>query len=154
MPISLFAIILILNNAPEHKEIYKLTQKRHECLDLCTDDNFPSLTCKSTKRKIEYQGNEYENFFEYPNPNQLLHNEINEDYSTLAQKNYDKCKDVIIQYKDEKVYKKVGIEETVRRWKVHSCFEPCRNDGKLAEGFTVDNRPLCKDLQNTTPCLK
>ena len=103
---------------------------------------------------MTFQGNDYNSFFQYPNPNQGLHKKINKDYSSLSQSHYDKCKDVIEQYDDEKVYRVVTIEDTLRNWKVHSCFEPCKQSDTLAEGFTVDERPLCKALVNKTPCLE
>lgn len=110
--------------------------QRSVCLTRCTEDNFPKLTCKSKKVKIEYNGVEYENFYEYPNPNRDLL-----DFSLARQQHYDMCKDMIRN--NPRVPQVFSMGKAVRQWRVHTCFEPCRREDNSDPAFTVDERPLC-----------
>ena len=89
-PISLFGCVLILNYAPEYKEIEELCQNRDICYSHCTSDNFPSLNCEQLTTTLEYNGNVYENFFKYPNPKSLT-----ESVGGLTAKKFELCKDLV-----------------------------------------------------------
>ena len=69
-PISLLAIILLLNLKKDFYSIEESCEARDICYGYCTLGNYPDLTCVDKKINITYNGNAYQHFFFYPNPNQ------------------------------------------------------------------------------------
>ena len=54
MPITLFACVLILDDASQFKTTDELCQLRNECYSYCTYDNFPALLCDEVSYELEY----------------------------------------------------------------------------------------------------
>lgn len=68
-PISMMALMLILNYNPLNNNITNLCYNRNICLSSCMSDQFPLVPCASLSNiTINYNGNLYTQFFSYPNP--------------------------------------------------------------------------------------
>jgi hypothetical protein len=139
MPISMFAIVCIMNKASEHRLIYELSMQRQVCLTRCTEDNFPTLSCDYKEVNIEYNGVSYQHFYVFPNPNLY-----EKEYHLAKQEHYDYCKDMIRT--NENIPQVFSMGKPVRQWKVHTCFEPCKKSEKVEGLFTVDERPICDEI--------
>jgi hypothetical protein len=156
MPISLLAIILNMDRNISYHKVEEFCHVRNECLSYCTNDNFPELNCEFQDVNLEYNGNKYDKFYIYSNP-KVTHAEHLSDYDIDSlESNYDHCTK---QLDLNPTYPFSEIEKD-RQWRVHSCFESCKDpDVSLRDpAFTVDERPECDDgenkLENGILCLQ
>jgi len=72
-PVSLMGIIMLMSWDSRYEMIDDICQIRNECYYYCTSDNFPSLNCVEKEVRLQYNGTEYIDFFEYPNPTRVKH---------------------------------------------------------------------------------
>jgi hypothetical protein len=79
---------------------------------------------------IEYQGNDYKNFYFFPKP---------DDDNYL----YNKCQGYIA----ENAHLKPAGKTPHRSMRTHTCFNSCSDYGDCLTGFDLDNRPTCRSEQ-------
>ena len=147
-PISLFGCVMILNWSSNYDLVSGICDERNVCKSHCTQDNFPLLTCAKQELKVTYNGNDYDDFFFYPNPDKnkiflehLKEIEIYEEAhkeKEAVHKHYQECLDTL-ELNEQHPYAEL---DPTRQWRVHTCFESCREPGQET-GFTIDNRPEC-----------
>ena len=65
-PISLLAILSLLNYYPQYMTINNLCFQRNICYSNCMNDNFPNLHCGQDNVALTYFENRYLNLFYYP----------------------------------------------------------------------------------------
>lgn len=53
-PLSIIAVLCLLNYYAEYKEINDMCYKRNICYSNCINDNFPSLVCGQENITLEY----------------------------------------------------------------------------------------------------
>ena len=74
-PIALLTMITLMRYQAVYKTISDNCAQRAQCYASCVQDNFPNLNCREMDYQnlegeplLEYNGNEYSNFFFYPKP--------------------------------------------------------------------------------------
>lgn len=154
MPISLLAIVLNMDRNDKYHDVKQFCHVRNECLSYCTSDNFPELNCVFQDVKLTYNGNEYDKFYTYQNP-KLTHADYldNSEIESL-ESNYNYC----IKTLDMNPTYPFSEIQSDRQWRVHSCFEICKDPNNVDPAFSVDERPVCDDrdnkLENGILCLQ
>jgi len=76
----------------------------------------------------------------YPNPN---NNKDNLEFNLERQDHYDMCKNFIRDNARVPIVEEFG--KSTRQWRVHTCFEPCKQTAAVEPPFTIDERPICQD---------
>ena len=142
MPMCAMAVICMLRYLPIYKQISEFCQRRNTCSSACTFENFPELPCSLVTLNLEYNKNEYTDFFVYPKP-------VGDGEHPM----YDECAE-FIDGNPEIPFAIKG--DTDRQLRIHSCFHYCQTNADCLVGFDLDDRELCAaddPLQDSLLCV-
>jgi hypothetical protein len=128
VPLMMMMAVSVLNQRygyqPKNYCLY-----RNECISNCEELHYMDQTCKPYAGKIKYNGNTYDELYEFKYVN-------DDDFTT--------CRDYV---DDNENYP--WTEDHDRQWKVHACFLKYRENNSNDDNFEPDNREIYQNLTGT-----